>query len=504
MDEWKTVQEAHTDAVFLVKSQCLSWNHTRPFNRPTDSQSSGSAFCVDRDRGLLVTNSHVVSSATSLTARTTCTGDLDLGLRLLCICPTRDLALLRLTDDAREALGPRLRQVEFGDSDALGLTERVLAAGYPLGQEEVKFTTGVVSGWHMDEDSGLYSNSFVQITAAINPGNSGGPLLNSRGQVVGVNAAGYMFLQSIGYAIPSRVVVPIVRHMLSCSTPILHAPELCTAWTPLNATMTQAFGLSPEQFGVLVTDVLECSSGVDTLRPGDVLTEISFPDPMATAQDLRLDADVAPDERGRPARVLQLDNYGKCTTDAGGLPRLAQKRTLVEALVCLPVDWPITCTVIRKRKSATVRWNWRCMPPRAVREHHSCFERPTYVLFGGMCVSPLSQELVTAYKRKNTSLCTYDRASMRCKDVLLVTRVFPMTSTWQLHTVEEGMVLQSVNTHRVTTLAELQAAVAQSGKYAVVKFKDGPLIVVDVAKDADELAQVRKANQIEGAQLARS
>ena len=128
MEEWRSVQEAHTDAVFLIRSQCLAWNHTRPFARPTDSQSSGSGS-VDRERGLLVTNSHVVSSAASLTARTTCTGDLDLGLRLLCICPTRDLALLRLTDDALAALGPRLRQVEFGDSDALGLTERVLAAG---------------------------------------------------------------------------------------------------------------------------------------------------------------------------------------------------------------------------------------------------------------------------------------------------------------------------------------------------------------------------------------
>ena len=254
----------------------------------------------------------------------------------------------------------------------------------------MKFTTGVVSGWHMDEDSSCHANSFVQITAAINPGNSGGPLLNARGQVVGVNAAGYMFLQSIGYAVPSRVVVSIVRRMLAEEEPILHAPELCVAWTPLNGTMTRAFGLGPDHAGVLVTEVLRCSSGSGSLQPGDVLTRVSFPDPFARgAADLSvLGAGPLPDD-GRPLRVLHLDNYGKCTTDPPeGLPRMAQKRTLVEALSCLPVDWPVACGVVRRRRAEEAAWRWRCMPRGRCGSTTAASRRPTYLLFGGMCVSP--------------------------------------------------------------------------------------------------------------------
>ena len=87
---------------------------------------------------------------------------------------------------------------------------------------------------------------------------------------------------------------------------------------------------------------------------------------------------------------------------------------------------------------------------------------------------------------------------MRCRDLLLVTRVFPVTSTWQLHAVEEGMVLQSANGRAVRTLAELRAATAD-GPYAVLKFKDGPLIVVDVARDAEEMRKAMEANGIASA-----
>jgi len=500
--EWASVQQAHTNAVFLIRTESAVYNQKRPYNNPTDSQSSGSGFCVDRSQGLVLTNSHVVTSAATVNARTTRTGNQDLPMTVLSICPNRDIALLRFEESAMRELEGHLEDVRFGDSDALDLTQQVLAAGYPLGQEEVKFTTGVVSGFHTDADR-LYVNTFVQITAAINPGNSGGPLFNSSGEVVGVNAAGHMFAQSIGYAVPSRVVISIAKQMMASGCPrILHAAQLGLVWTPINGQTQEAFGMpeGPHRGGVLVTRVAPSGAPLGALAPGDLLLDVEVADPFgggASDWDVRSPTEWS---ESRPVHRHALDTFGKCDgTPSSDLPRARQKRPLVEVMSTLPEGWPVACTVWRRGEAETVRWRWLRRPPMLVRELHSCFERPAYMIFGGMCVSPLSDSLLTSYKSAVPQLCAYDDPHMRHKAVLVVTRVFPATTTYALHALREGAVLQSVNGTKVRTLRQLADAVeeAQGSRYAVLSFSGGDLIVIDLNSERAETRRVCEANGIQ-------
>ena len=160
--------------------------------------SAGSGVIVDSDRGLVVTNFHVIRNATAV----------EIGLRdgrhfaaePVAVAPDVDLAILRFR-------GGKVPELPLGDSARLAVGDYVVAIGNPFGLGQT-VTAGIVSA----TDRGLGGNDrrrFVQTDAPINQGNSGGPLINTKGEVVGINSA--LISPSdgnvgIGFAIPSNVV----------------------------------------------------------------------------------------------------------------------------------------------------------------------------------------------------------------------------------------------------------------------------------------------------------
>lgn len=165
-------------------------------NRRSESDGGiGSGFLLTPD-GFALTNSHVVSGHSRLTARTE-DGD-QIDAVVIGDDPTTDLALIRLA--ARD-----LPYVELGDSETLQVGQLVIAVGNPLGFQST-VSTGVVSalGRSMRGVEGRLIESIIQHTAPLNPGNSGGPLVDSRGRVAGVNTAIIQFAQGIGFSVPSN------------------------------------------------------------------------------------------------------------------------------------------------------------------------------------------------------------------------------------------------------------------------------------------------------------
>lgn len=171
---------------------------------------SGSGFVLDVD-GLVLTNFHVVDGAESVQV-----GLFDGSLHdaeVVGLDPSTDVALLRV-DAPPDALHP----VTFGDSSSLRVGQKVLALGNPFGLERT-LTTGVISALDrtIEASNGRLIKSVVQTDAAINPGNSGGPLLNSRGQVIGMNTAILSRVgqsAGIGFAVPIAKIERILRPLI--------------------------------------------------------------------------------------------------------------------------------------------------------------------------------------------------------------------------------------------------------------------------------------------------
>lgn len=209
-------ENAVTSAVEKTSSSVvaigISQRVINPFNSfalPKNENSTiGTGFVVS-DKGLIVTNKHVVSNPGQYTVVTK--DGQKYEVKKIYRDPNLDLAIVQI-----DAKG--LKPLEFGDSSKLKVGQIAIAIGNALGKFTNTVTTGVVSGLSRRVVAGdpfegsLESlDNLIQTDAAINPGNSGGPLLNSAGQVIGVNVATTEGAQNIGFAIPINSVKQIVN-----------------------------------------------------------------------------------------------------------------------------------------------------------------------------------------------------------------------------------------------------------------------------------------------------
>lgn len=172
---------------------------------------SGSGFVWD-ESGLVVTNFHVIAGASAL--HVTLQDGSEHEAELIGVAPEKDLAVLRLLDAP-----DKLTALPLGDSSELSVGRKVLAIGNPFGLDTT-LTVGVVSalGREIRSPSNRRIRGVIQTDAAINPGNSGGPLLNSLGQLVGVNTAIYSpsgASAGIGFAIPVNTVREVVPQLIA-------------------------------------------------------------------------------------------------------------------------------------------------------------------------------------------------------------------------------------------------------------------------------------------------
>ena len=192
-------------------------------------QGSGSGFVWSKS-GLVVTNYHVIRNANRLLVELH--DQTEWEAEVIGIAPEKDLAVLRIKAP-EESLFP----LPVGDSSVLEVGRKVLAIGNPFGLEAT-LTTGVVSalGREISAPNNRIIRGVIQTDAAINPGNSGGPLLNSLGQLIGVNTAIYSpsgASAGIGFAIPVNTVADVVPQLISFGKlyrPILGVELASDSW----------------------------------------------------------------------------------------------------------------------------------------------------------------------------------------------------------------------------------------------------------------------------------
>ena len=220
----------------------------------------GSGFIIDAD-GYIVTNHHVVDGSRSIEVQLS--DGRTFQPKVIGSDAETDLALLKI-----EATG--LPMIPLGSSSALKVAEPVMAIGNPFGFDHT-VTVGIVSGMGRFIGQGRFDD-FIQTDAAINPGNSGGPLINTRGEAVGINSAirsssgGF---QGIGFAIPVDLAKPILGQLRA--TGKVTRGWLGVAIQPLTDELAKSFGIKGTQ-GALVASVSDDSPAAKAgFKPGDVI-----------------------------------------------------------------------------------------------------------------------------------------------------------------------------------------------------------------------------------------
>jgi S1-C subfamily serine protease len=217
---WRTEEEQRTIDVYKRTNEAVVYILTRTitvdpydfFPEPISTEGSGSGIIVNAEKGLVITNLHVIQDAQKI--EIVLADGTSSSARLIGFDREYDIAVLQIRD-----LTTQLTSIPFGDSSKLEVGQRVLAIGNPFGLNRT-LTTGIVSSLDrvVRSPTGVKMRGLIQSDAAINPGNSGGPLLDADGRVIGMNTA--ILSQSgdsagISFAVPINQIRRILPELVA-------------------------------------------------------------------------------------------------------------------------------------------------------------------------------------------------------------------------------------------------------------------------------------------------
>ena len=229
--------------------------------------NAGAGVVYNAEKGLIVTNSHVVRNVNKIKV-TFKDGRKIIG-DVLGADEDTDLAVVHVMSEMP------LTEVNFGDSSKVRIGQLVVAVGNPYGLNDTT-TFGIISGLKRENVNLSRYEDFIQTDASINPGNSGGPLLNIKGEVIGINTAIINYAQSIGFSIPSNMVKHVVEQLVEHGE--VHRGWLGVGIDPVTEEVAkQAKG--KEGVGVIINSVFEGDPADRAgLKVGDIILKIGGSD----------------------------------------------------------------------------------------------------------------------------------------------------------------------------------------------------------------------------------
>ena len=418
---WRPVQEKVSDTVVQLFSHVLQKDLIRPYAPPAQGTATGSAFFIN-DKGYMVTNAHVVNEAVGIWMQIPSLGKRIFDVEIVGMSPDRDLALVRISDEGLEVIREELGSVPYlplGDSDLVRRSDDLLALGYPLGQQSLKSTTGVVSG----REEGL-----IQISAPINPGNSGGPTLNTRGEVIGVNSAAVIEAQNVGYAIPINDLKVILGDLQKVK--LLRRPFLGVLFNNANEALTEYLG-NPEPGGCYVVEVVP-GSPLDKVgvKTGDMIYEING---------------------------HSVDMFGEMK-----LPFSEDKMSIINYVSRLKLGEQLRLTVYRNGNKKEFELAFDLADKAPIHEVYPGFEELDWEVFAGMVVMPLLLNHIPLLAKNAPGLTKFLETRNQSEPKLIITHIFPNSQLYRSRSLPIGSTINEVNGVPVRTLDEFRRAIRHS------------------------------------------
>ena len=466
---WSKYGDRWKNSVLRINVIQAIYDPARPYNDPTDKEKSGSAFIIDIERGLVVTNAHIVSNAISITGRISKLGKVNISLELVGICREKDLALCRIVPEdvqliLRDLPKERYKEINmiFGDNIELKETEEIMTIGYPLGQENIKYTTGIISGFETKspdnvEDARSRSPVYIQITAAMNPGNSGGPLLNTKGEVIGINAAGHLYAQNVSYAIPSRSFLSIYCELLKG---IVRMPTLALEWNKTNRELMGEKTNDEGAYGIYVRKVHPDSS-VDSLETGDIIKRLEF-QAVGLLSNILPSTDMNSCNTVGTNVICYFDRYGD--TKVGILVDASDNRKVFKQLVqrkmhlsevmdIVPIGSQISMQICRNKEWYVIEAHYSYKSMDRLSYFYPRLEPIDYEIFAGICCSNLNLFHIDKFEKLD---CYLTRDKNRYKPRVIICQVFPDTTAFKTQVLEAGDIIKKINNQKIQTLDDIR------------------------------------------------
>ena len=246
-------------SVVKIQSTDLYYDWWEPFKGPENSDSIGSGFFID-DKGHILTCCHCVESAVTINISIPFEGKNKYEAKVIGIAPNYDIAILKILNYKNKQF------LKLGDSDKISFGDRVKAIGFPLGQTNLKYSEGTISGYH---------KYLFQTDTPINPGNSGGPLINDKNEVIGINSQKINEADNIGYSIPIYYFNELLKNELMYTNQninIVYKPSLLIKFSKTNDLISQYIS-NDKINGFLIKEINENSVFYNILKKLNILME---------------------------------------------------------------------------------------------------------------------------------------------------------------------------------------------------------------------------------------
>lgn len=414
------------DAVVHLYVYCAQFNWSEPYKIREQTQSMGTGFFIDQE-GHILTTAHVVLEAWRIEVRMPSLGHAPLYAELVGVSPERDLALLKLVAGDREKVIKTyglIPTLPFGDSDLVERSEPVLVLGYPLGQYNLKGSTGIVSGREP-----ILWQTLLQITAPINPGNSGAPVINQRGEVVGITQAVTLEAANMGYAIPSNDF-RMIADQLNADRALVRLPHMGILYAATTDDEARYLG-NPVPGGLYLCAVVPGSIADKAgLREGDMIYEISgFP----------------------------IDSYGAVVA-----PWSKERVTILDLLVRLVHKKDNTVVAYRSGKRLELPLDFNNGEIIPIRHVYADYEQVDYEIVAGMVLMPLTANHLDLLAEHNSALACYERAQERHKQAVVISYIIPVSMADDRESFAPGHVISTINDQSVQTIADVRKALELS------------------------------------------
>lgn len=414
-------------SVVHIYSYIARFNWNEPYKVREQVQQLGTGFFIHED-GYLLTNAHVVNEARTVEVRMPALGRHALHADVIGFCPEFDVALLKIRPIdilfIKQQLGG-IRAIPLGDSDAIRRTEPILVLGYPLGQFNLKGSTGIVSGIEP-----VLGTSLIQITAPINLGNSGGPLINEYGKVVGVAIAVAAEAPNIGYAIPINDIKIILSELFTPG--LIRRPALGILFSYTSDSEAK-FLNNPLPAGLYVNRV--CANTIAEkmgIQEADMIYQVNG---------------------------CEVNSYGQVL-----VPWSTEKVAFRDLLARIPQGSDLEIKLYRSGKPLVVKGSFDVAPDYPIRNMYPDYEPIDYEIIAGLVIMQLTDNHLHLFGHYVPWLAPYNLIENKNKNVLIVSQVLPGSQADALGSLSRGQIITKINGTVVATLDDVRKALLESVK----------------------------------------
>ena len=447
---WGNKQKQVQDTVVQLFVQRADFNWLEPYKVPRHGGALGSGFLIS-ETGEIVTNAHVVNQSVMIHAQIPSFGKHQFEVDLVGIMPEKDFAIVKLRQEGLDLIRAQLSKIPYlnlGDSDLMRRADEIMALGYPLGQQSLKSTTGVISG----REAGM-----IQMSAAINPGSSGGPAIDGKGDVIGINTAGIQSAQNVGYIIPINDLKVFLQELRT--EKLVRKPYLGIMQSIATEDLTRCLG-NPLPGGVYIVAVHSDSPLEGKLQVGDMIYEING---------------------------LKVDSYGEMQ-----VPWSEDKIATAEYVARLSLGQKVSFVVYRngKRETFSCTFNHKELAP--IRQMFPGYEKIEYEVFGGLVVMQLSLNHIPLLLSSAPGLAKFAEDKNQSQPLLVVTHVMQNSPAQRSRLPLAGSILKNVDEKPVSTLQELQDVIADASEIIKIETTDNAVIALsrkDIVENEPRLAR---------------